>query len=257
MAGQKKVALVTGGAKGIGLGIAERLQADGFALALLDRDGAVLDQAVAGLTAGPVIAITADVSDRAAVFAAVDRTEAELGGFDVMVNNAGIAQVQPIAGITEAELDQVYDINVKGVIWGIQAAAAKFKARGHGGSIISAASIAAHEGYAMLGAYCASKFAVRGLTQVAAKEFAEDGITVNAFCPGIVGTDMWTEIDARFAELTGAAKGATYDAFVKSIALGRSETPGDVAGLVSFLAGPDSAYMTGQCVIIDGGMVYR
>ncbi|ABV95868.2 acetoin reductase (plasmid) [Dinoroseobacter shibae DFL 12 = DSM 16493] len=257
MATQKKVALVTGGAKGIGLGIAERLQRDGFALALVDMNGAQLEAAAAGLRDGPVIAITADVTQRDAVFAAVDRAEAELGGFDVMINNAGIAQVQPIAEITEAELDQVHEVNVKGVVWGIQAAAAKFKARGHGGSIISAASIAAHDGYAMLGAYCASKFAVRALTQVAAKEFAADGITVNAYCPGIVGTDMWTEIDARFAELTGAAKGATYDAFVKSIALGRSETPEDVAGLVSFLAGPDSAYMTGQCVIIDGGMVYR
>ncbi len=251
-----KVALVTGGARGIGLGIARRLAEDGAAVALVD----VLEDRLAAAAAeidGRVTTFAADVTRRDAVAAAIDHAEAELGGFDIMVNNAGIAQVQPIAEITEAEIDRVHAVNVKGVLWGIQAAAAKFRARGHGGKIISACSIAGHEGYAMLGAYCSTKFAVRALTQSAAKEFAADGITVNAYCPGVVGTEMWEEIDARFAELTGAAKGETFDKFVGTIALGRSETPEDVARLVSYLAGPDSDYMTGQSILIDGGMVYR
>ena len=105
--------------------------------------------------------------------------------------------------------------------------------------------------------YSATKFAVRALTQAAAKEHAADGITVNAYCPGVVGTDMWVEIDKRFAELTGAAEGETYDKFVGGIALGRAETPDDVAGFVSYLAGPDADYMTGQAGLIDGGLVYR
>ena len=105
--------------------------------------------------------------------------------------------------------------------------------------------------------YSATKFAVRALTQAAAKELAADGITVNAYCPGVVGTDMWVEIDKRMAELTGAELGATYKKYVDGIALGRAETPEDVAGLVSFLAGPDSDYMTGQAPLIDGGLVYR
>lgn len=256
--GQKtKVALVTGAARGIGLGIAKRLLADGFAVALSDVNKDQLTEATAQLGEDKITTVVADVSRRDQVAAAIDHTETKLGGFDVMINNAGIAQVQPIAGITEEEMDHIHAINVKGVLWGVQAAAAKFKARGHGGKIISAASIAAHEGYPMLGAYCSTKFAVRALTQVAAKEFAPDGITVTAYCPGVVGTDMWTEIDARFAEVTGAAKGETFDAFVGGIALGRSQTPTDVAALVSYLAGPDSDYMTGQCVIIDGGLVYR
>lgn len=257
MTTQTRVALVTGGAKGIGFGIAQRLQAEGLAVALVDLDRDSLAQAAGKLTGGRVTTFVADVTRRDQVAAAIDHAEAELGGFDVMINNAGIAQVQPIADVTEAEMDRIHAVNVKGVLWGMQAAAAKFRARGHGGKIVSAASIAAHEGYAMLGAYCSTKFAVRALTQVAAKEFAPDGITVNAYCPGVVGTDMWTEIDTRFHEVTGAAKGATFEQFVGGIALGRSQTPEDVACLVSYMASPDSDYMTGQCVIIDGGLVYR
>jgi len=109
----------------------------------------------------------------------------------------------------------------------------------------------------MLGVYSATKFAIRGLTQAAALEYASDGITVNAYCPGIVGTDMWIEIDERFATLTNVPKGATYKKYVDAIALGRAETPDDVAAFVSYLAGPDSDYMTGQAPMIDGGIVYR
>lgn len=109
----------------------------------------------------------------------------------------------------------------------------------------------------MLGVYSATKFAVRGLTQAAAKEYASDGITVNAYCPGVVGTDMWVTIDERFSTLTGVPKGATFEKFVGGIALGRAQTPEDVAAYVSYLAGPDSDYMTGQAGLIDGGLVYR
>lgn len=252
-----KAAIVTGGARGIGLGIAKRLAADGASIALVDLNADQLADAASQFTDTRVITITADVTDRQQVIDAIDRTAEELGSFDIMVNNAGIAQVQPIAEITEAEMDKIHAVNVKGVLWGIQAAAARFKKDGTRGKIINAASIAAHEGYPMLGAYCSAKFAVRALTQVAAKEFASDGITVNAYCPGVVGTDMWTEIDSRFADLTGAEKGETFDKFVGSIALGRAETPEDVSRLVSYLAGPDSDYMTGQAILIDGGMVYR
>lgn len=252
-----KAAVVTGGARGIGLGIAKRLAADGASIALVDLNADQLADAARQFTDTRVITITADVTDRQQVIDAIDRTAEELGSFDIMVNNAGIAQVQPIAEITEAEMDKIHAVNVKGVLWGIQAAAARFKKDGTRGKIINAASIAAHEGYPMLGAYCSAKFAVRALTQVAAKEFASDGITVNAYCPGVVGTDMWTEIDSRFADLTGAEKGETFDKFVGSIALGRAETPEDLSRLVSYLAGPDSDYMTGQAILIDGGMVYR
>lgn len=254
-----KVALITGGAQGIGRAIALRLAKDGADIAIVDLDEAkakTVAQAVEEL-GRKATHFRADVSNRDEVYAAIDYAEKELGGFDIMVNNAGIANVQPLLEVTQEEVDRIMKINVQSVLWGIQAAAKKFKARKVKGKIINASSIAGHEGFAMLGLYSATKFAVRALTQAAGKELASDGITVNAYCPGVVGTDMWTEIDKRFAELTGTEVGATYKKYVDGIALGRAETPEDVAAFVSFLAGPDSDYMTGQAPLIDGGMVYR
>ena len=264
MALDGRVALVTGAARGIGRGIALRLARDGAAVALVDTRTDGIEN-VAGEIAeigSKATTFVADVSDREQVFAAVDHAAAALGGFDIMVNNAGIALVGPVGEVTPEEANRVWSINVNGVLWGIQAAVAKFKEldnqhQGKISKIINASSIAGHDGFGMLGVYSASKFAVRALTQAAAKEHAADGITVNAYCPGVVGTDMWVEIDKRFAELTGAAEGETYDKFVGGIALGRAETPEDVAGFVSYLAGPDADYMTGQAGLIDGGLVYR
>ena len=254
-----KVALVTGGGRGIGRGIALRLARDGADVALVDvrPDGIDTVAAEVAEIGSKSTTFVADVGDRDQVFAAVEHTTQALGGFDIMVNNAGVALVGPITDVTPEEVARIWAINVDGVLWGIQAAVAKFKELGHGGKIINASSIAGHDGFAMLGVYSATKFAVRALTQAAAKEHAADGITVNAYCPGVVGTDMWVEIDKRFAELTGAAEGETYDKFVGGIALGRAETPDDVAGFVSYLAGPDADYMTGQSGLIDGGLVFR
>ncbi len=254
-----KVVLITGAGQGIGRAIALRLAKDGADVAIVDVNAGTM-QAVADevrKVGRKATTFKADVTKRDDVGAAVDHAEKQLGGFDVMVNNAGIAQVQPLSDVTPEELDNILKVNVQGVLWGIQAAAKKFKQRAQKGKIISASSIAGHEGFAMLGVYSATKFAVRALTQAAAKEFAADGITVNAYCPGIVGTDMWVEIDRRFAELTKAPLGATYKKYVEGIALGRAQTPEDVAAFVSFLAGPDSDYMTGQAPLIDGGLVYR
>jgi meso-butanediol dehydrogenase / (S,S)-butanediol dehydrogenase / diacetyl reductase len=259
-----KVALVTGGGRGIGRGIALRLARDGADIALVDlgQDGiSAVAQEITEI-GSKATTFVADVSDREQVFAAVDHAASALGGFDIMVNNAGIALVAPLVDTTPEDVAKIWAVNVDGVLWGIQAAVGKFKelgnkAEGKISRVINASSIAGHEGFAMLGVYSATKFAVRALTQAAAKEHAADGITVNAYCPGVVGTDMWVEIDKRFAALTGAAEGETYDKFVGGIALGRAETPDDVAGFVSYLAGPDADYMTGQAGLIDGGLVFR
>ncbi|MBB2204958.1 acetoin reductase [Gluconacetobacter takamatsuzukensis] len=254
-----KVALVTGAAQGIGRGIALRLAQDGADVALVDLKAEALTAVAAEIAAlgRKATIFVADVGDREQVRAAVDHAARELGGFDIMVNNAGIAQVKALASVMPEDVERIFRINVHGVLWGIQAAADRFIADGRKGKVINACSIAGHDGFALLGVYSATKFAVRALTQAAAKEYASKGITVNAYCPGVVGTSMWVEIDQLFSEITGAEKGATFRKYVDGIALGRAQTPEDVAGLVSYLSGPDSDYMTGQSVLIDGGLVYR
>ncbi|MFC0141484.1 (S)-acetoin forming diacetyl reductase [Erwinia mallotivora] len=254
-----KVALVTGGGQGIGKAIALRLAKDGFAVAVADYNSQtarqVADEIVTG--GGKALAVTVDVSKRDKVFAAVEQARKELGGFDVIVNNAGVAPTTPIEEITEEMVDKVYDINIKGVIWGMQAAIKAFRAEGHGGKIINACSQAGHVGNPELAVYSSSKFAVRGLTQTAARDLAPAGITVNAYCPGIVKTPMWDEIDRQVSEAAGKPLGYGTAEFAKRITLGRLSEPEDVAACVSYLAGPDSSYMTGQSLLIDGGMVFN
>jgi len=188
----QKVALVTGSGQGIGKAIALRLVKDGFAVAIADYNvetaKAVADEITRN--GGKAVAVKVDVSDREQVFAAVEKARTELGGFDVIVNNAGVAPSTPIESITPEIVDKVYNINVKGVIWGIQAAIDAFRKEGHGGKIINACSQAGHTGNPELAVYSSSKFAVRGLTQTAARDLAPMGITVNAYCPGIVKTTV-------------------------------------------------------------------
>lgn len=186
------------------------------------------------------------------MFAAVDATAETLGSFDVIANNAGIAQVKPLDAVTEEDLGKIFRINVFGIVWGIQAASQRFaELRKEQGRIISAASIAAIRGFPILGAYSATKFAVRGLTQVAAQELAPRNITVNAWAPGIVGTGMWDLIDEELGKLNGKPKGENLQDNVNGIALGRIETPEDVAGVVSFFASDNAAYVTGQTLLVD------
>lgn len=259
MAINGKVAFVTGAAQGIGQAIATRLANDGADVALFDlkEDGLQETKSLVEAAGRRAIVIGGDVTDKASLEAAVNSTVEELGGFDIMINNAGIAGAGAVENISEADFDRTFGINVKGVLFGIQIAAAKLKELDHGGKIIAATSIAAHDSFPMTGLYSATKFAVRGLIQAAAKELGAFSITVNGYSPGIVGTGMWEQLDRDFAELTGAKEGATFKKYVEGITLGRASTPEDVAGFVSYLAGPDSDYMTGQTPLIDGGIVFR
>lgn len=252
-----RVALVTGAGRGIGRAIALRLAGDGADVVVNDVDpdtAAAVAEEVEAAGRRSLVAV-ADVTDRAAVFAMVAEAVGRLGRLDVMVNNAGVAQVKPLTELTEADLDRMFRVNVFGVVFCIQAAAEQMTKQG-GGKIINAASIAGHQGAALLGHYSAAKFAVVGLTQSAAKELGPSGITVNAYCPGIVDTDMWESIDDQLGRRFGLEKGEAMKRNAKSITLGRVQTPEDVAGFVSYLASKDADYMTGQSVNVDGGMVF-
>lgn len=257
----KKIAFVTGSAQGIGRGIALKLAGDGFDVAVADlepqreKGESVVKEIVAlGRTA---VFVPIDVSDKSAFDAAVDEAVSALGGLTVLVNNAGIAQIKPLLDVTPEELDKIFAINVRSAVLGIQAAVRVFDAQGVKGKIINGASIAAIQGFPILGAYSASKFAVRGITQVAAQELAPKGHTVNAYAPGIVGTSMWDQIDRELHEINGKPLGQNLQENIDTIALGRVETPDDVAGVVSFLASPNSDYVTGQVILVDGGMLYN
>ncbi|MBC6389067.1 (S)-acetoin forming diacetyl reductase [Lactobacillus kunkeei] len=255
----QKVAFVTGAGQGIGKAIAERLAQDGFAVAVVNRT-AEKGEAVAkeiNANGGKAIAVQADVADRDQVFAAVEETVKQLGDLNVVVNNAGVGPTTPVETITPEQFNTVYNINVASVIWGTQAAKAKFNELGHGGKIINATSQAGVVGNPNLTLYGSTKFAIRGITQTTARDLAGEGITVNAFAPGIVKTPMMMDIAHEVGQNAGKDDEWGMQQFSKDIALGRLAESEDIAAGVSFLAGKDSDYMTGQTLILDGGMQFH
>jgi meso-butanediol dehydrogenase / (S,S)-butanediol dehydrogenase / diacetyl reductase len=200
------------------------------------------------------IGVTGDVADPDAVERLVQEGTKALGNLDVFVANAGIAHVDEILDVKPDDLDKILDVNIKGVYYSYQSAARQFIAQGTPGKIIGAASIVAFRPFPVLASYSATKWAVRGLTQAAAMEFAKHKITVNAYAPGVVGTAMWDLIDERLTTRDGTPRGSALEKQVDNILAGRVSEPADVAKLVSYLAGPDSDHMTGQTVLIDGGI---
>ena len=234
--------LVTGAARGIGRAIALRLAEDGHNVAV--NDIAANRSALEGL-AGEI----RDKGRKSSV------AIADVSHY-VMIANAGIAHVQSLLELDADDWDKVMSVNLRGVFLCYQTAAKQMIQQGNGGKIIGAASIVAYRPFALLGPYSASKWGVRGLTQAAAMEWAKHGITVNAYCPGIVGTDMWELIDEKLAAEEGWQKGEALKTYSGAIALGRVSVPEDVASYVSYLASPDSDYMTGQSVMIDGGIQF-
>ena len=255
-----KTAIVTGSAGGLGKGIAERLANDGFNVVLQDINEELLLETEKefkgkGFNA---VAFRSDVSKKKEQEELVQFAVTEFGQLDVMVNNAGVDAVTSILEIGEDELKKLFSINVFGTLFGIQAAAKQFMKQNSKGKIINACSIAGHESYEVLGTYSATKHSVRSFTQTAAKELADKGITVNAYCPGIAKTKMWDRIDEEMVKLDDSLEiGDAFAEFSSAIKLGRYQEPTDVANLVSFLASKDSNYITGQAILTDGGLVYR
>ncbi|KAF2762332.1 NAD(P)-binding protein, partial [Pseudovirgaria hyperparasitica] len=245
-----------------GKAIATRLASDGYALCLndvpaLSADLASVASSLSSIHSVQTTTYAADVSVLPEVEALVAHSVSSLGPLSTMVANAGIAQVKPLLDLSEQDLRRMFEVNVFGVYNCYASAARQMIAQGGGGKILGAASIVAFKPFPMLSHYSASKWAVRGLTQAFAMEVSRHKITVNAYAPGIVGTAMWDLIDEGLGKLDGRKRGETIKKYVEELtALGRTSTPEDVANVVGFLASDDSDFMTGQTVVVDGGIIY-
>jgi meso-butanediol dehydrogenase/(S,S)-butanediol dehydrogenase/diacetyl reductase len=254
-----RTVLVTGAARGIGAASARRLVADGARLVLADVDGDAVEKLAAELGQAAVVG---DVTRRADVERMLEEPYRRWGRLDVLFNNAGVIRVQPLLEVTEDEWDRVMAVNLKAVFFVLQAAARRMLAQAPmagselRGKLVQTASIASYRGgNHLMTPYSASKAGVVSLTRSAAQALAPHHITSNCVCPGAVETAMWEQIDREWGALEGLGPGDAWKRRIRQIPLGRPERPGDVAGVVAFLAGPDSDYMTGQALNVDGGLV--
>ena len=249
-----KVALITGAGGGIGRASAERLASEGASLVLADvAEAALVASADAARQAGTrVLDAVADVTRPEDFDALVARAERELGGLDLLVNNAGIeGAVAPIESYPLVVFDRVLAVNVRGVFLGMRAAAPALRRRG-GGAIVNLASVAGVTGDASLSAYVASKHAVIGLTRSGALAFGKDGVRVNAVAPSPVETRMMRSLEAGLGGPQGAEM--VKKLVTERIPLGRYAEPAEVAALIAFLGSDEARFITGSTYTIDGGM---
>lgn len=249
---------VTGGNKGIGRGIARRFAEEGarVAIAAIEADTSEAALRLAEETGAEVLGLQLDVTKAAAVREAYAEVEARLGPLSVSVQNAGVITIAKVEDLSEAEWDLNLDVNTKGVFLCCQEAVSRFRASGTKGRLINTASGQARQGFIYTPHYAASKFGVLGLTQSLAKELAREGITVNAICPGIIHTEMWDYNDRVWGKMLGEyGPGELMAEWVEGIPMGRAGTPAEVGALVAFLASADAAYITGQTINVDGGLI--
>jgi D-sorbitol dehydrogenase (acceptor) len=247
-----KVAIVTGGARGIGAAIVERYVAEGARVAIADVNLAAA-QETAARHGEHAFAVSIDVTKLASIEAAVEGVVSRWGGADILVNNAGVFDMGPIVEVTEASYDKVFAVNVKGLFFTLQAVAKRMIARDKGGKIINMASQAGRRGEALVAIYCASKAAVISLTQSAGLDLIKYKINVNGISPGVVDTPMWERVDSLFAKYERRPLGEKKRLVGEAVPFGRMGLPEDHAGAAVFLASSDSDYVVAQTLNVDGG----
>ncbi len=249
---QGKTALITGAARGIGLAFAKAYVREGATVAIGDINLTAAQTAAAEI--GPKAhAIHLDVTRQDSIDAAMAEAVAAMGGLDILINNAAIFDMGPLAEIPRDSYDRLYAINVGGTLFMMQAAARQMIAQGRGGRIINMASQAGRRGEAMVAVYCSTKAAVISLTQSAGLELIRHGINVNAIAPGVVDGEHWAGVDALFAKYENRPLGEKKRLVGEAVPFGRMGTAEDLTGMAIFLATPEAEYIVAQTYNVDGG----
>jgi D-sorbitol dehydrogenase (acceptor) len=246
-----KVAIVTGGAQGIGQAMCRRFAAEGAKVAVADINIAEAKKTAAAIEGA--IAIELDVAKQSSIDAMVEKVNAQFGKIDILVNNAAVFTLAPPLEITRADYQRVFSVNVEGLLFTLQTVAKSMVEKGTRGRIINMASQAGRRGEALVGVYCASKAAVISLTQSCALGLIKEGIRVNGIAPGVIDTPMWDEVDAKFAVYENLKLGDKKRAVGLSVPYGRMGFPDDLAGAAVFLASDDAEYIVAQTLNVDGG----
>jgi NAD(P)-dependent dehydrogenase (short-subunit alcohol dehydrogenase family) len=247
-----KVAIITGGARGIGRAIATAYAAEGARVVVADINAAEAES-VAAAIGSDAIGVGVNVTQQASIDAMVATVVERAGRIDILVNNAGVFEMAPILEITRESYAKQFAVNVEGLLFTLQAVARQMVAQGQGGKIVNFASQAGRRGEALVAVYCASKAAVISLTQSAGLGLIKHGINVNGIAPGVVDTPMWDVVDAQFAKYENLPLGEKKRQVGLAVPYGRMGRVEDMTGAAVFLASSDADYIVAQTLNVDGG----
>jgi D-sorbitol dehydrogenase (acceptor) len=247
-----KVAVVTGGARGIGRAIAERYADEGARVVIADRLGPEAD-ALAGNVGRGAFAVPLDVTSLQSIDAMTSAVVERAGRIDILVNGAGVFDMAPVVEVTEASWDLMFAVNTKGLFFTLQSVAKRMIEQGEGGKIVNFSSQAGRRGEALVTAYCAAKAAVISITQSTGLDLIKHGINVNGIAPGVIDTPMWDHVDGLFARYENRPLGEKKRLVGEAVPYGRMGRPDDLVGAAVFLASADADYVVAQTLNVDGG----